>query len=440
MASFFFASLSLSGQRNKPFTNNEEPFTKKQPKSGFAWGGTPVLAFDPDLGLKYGALINLFDYGDGTVFPDYDQYAFIRLFHSTGGTSNLSLLFESETLIPDSRITFESSYIKDIALDFYGFNGLKVVYQHGFSHPDSSEYINRYFYKHQRELIRLRLDWQTNLPVSHWKMFFGLAWNRYLISDVDDEKLNKNQSLAESNSENMTLYQLYNDWGIIHDDEKSGGNLTTISLGFTYDSRNNKINCSDGTWFESYFILSPPSISSSLYLKHIATLRHYLRWSTPDAVIAFRLSSQQLLHGKLPFYALPVYHDTRQDQDGLGGAFNLRGIYRNRIAANGFLLGNIEMRKNIFSFNLFKLNWDIDLSVFTDAAYISREYKVDNTEVPGPFRNRLFNNDTQKINFSYGGGLYIIYNANNIISVNYGIAPNRQLGTSGIYIGSSFLF
>ena len=137
---------------------------------------------------------------------------------------------------------------------------------------------------------------------------------------------------------------------------------------------------------------------------------------------------------------MPIFQDTRQEQDGLGGAFNLRGIYRNRIAANGFLLGNIEMRKNILSFNFLKLNWDIDISTFADAAYITREYKIDNSKVPESFRNTLFTNDAQKVNLSYGGGLYIIYNANNIISVNYGISPNKQLGTSGLYVGSTFLF
>lgn len=440
MASILFASLSLSGQRNTPLSNNEKPFTKNQPKSGFAWGGTPVLAFDPDLGLKYGALINLFDYGDGTVFPNYNQYAFIRLFHSTGGTSNLSLLFESETLIPDSRITFESSYIKDIALDFFGFNGTKALFQEDFIKPDKAAYINRFFFKHQRELIRLRLDLQKNIALSSWKLLAGITFSNFEVNAPDHEQVNNYQTNNMAAAQYSSLYDLYRDWGIIKKEESSGGHLTTISFGLTYDSRNNKMNCSDGTWFESYFIKSLPGLSSSNYLKHIATFRHYVRWNYLDAVFAYRLSSQQLLAGRIPFYALPVYHDTRQDQDGPGGAFNLRGIDRNRIIGNGFVLGNIEMRKNILAFKLLKLNWDIDLSVFSDAVYISREFKFDISAVQSPLKYSLFNNDTQKINFSYGGGIYFIYNANNIISVNYGISPNKQLGSSGIYIGSSFLF
>lgn len=435
-----FISPVLLAQDVSLAIRDKEPLHKNQQIKRFAWGGTPVLAFDPDLGLKYGALINLFDYGDGTVFPNYNQYAFIRLFHSTGGTSNLSLLFESETLIPNSRITFESSYIKDITLDFFGFNGRNAIFQPAFIDVGSPEFGNRYFYKHHRELIRLRFDLQRNISDTNWKFFSGVTWNRFLISDVDEDSLSNSVPKNGAFTANTTLYRLYTNWGIIDDEEKNGGNISTLSLGFTYDSRNNKIKCTDGTWFESYLIYSPPSISSSFYLKHIATFRQYIRWNTIDAVLAYRLSSQQLLVGKMPFYALPQYHDTRQDQDGLGGAFNLRGIYRNRIAANGFLLGNIELRKNLFSFKLLRLNWDIDFSVFTDAAYITWKYKPDLSKVSPAFRETLFRNGPQNLNLSYGGGIYIIYNANNIISINYGISPDKQLGTSGIYIGSSFLF
>lgn len=51
-------------------------------KSGFSWGGTPILAFDADLGLRYGAAINLFDYGKKSVYPNYRQYAFIKAFRT----------------------------------------------------------------------------------------------------------------------------------------------------------------------------------------------------------------------------------------------------------------------------------------------------------------------------------------------------------------------
>ena len=41
---------------------------------------------------------------------------------------------------------------------------------------------------------------------------------------------------------------------------------------------------------------------------------------------------------------------------------------------------------------------------------------------------------------SYGGGLRIVMNENFVIAVDYGVAANKQDGTSGMYIGLNYLF
>jgi len=38
-------------------------------KSGWNVGGLPVVSFDSDLGFQYGALVNLYHYGDGSRYP-----------------------------------------------------------------------------------------------------------------------------------------------------------------------------------------------------------------------------------------------------------------------------------------------------------------------------------------------------------------------------------
>lgn len=88
-------------------------------------GGTPILAFDSDLGLKYGAAVNLFDYGD--KFPNYLQYAKLKVFQTTNGTSNLSLTYDNNLLFKKTKFIFESTYTKDVLLNFYGFNGINSV-------------------------------------------------------------------------------------------------------------------------------------------------------------------------------------------------------------------------------------------------------------------------------------------------------------------------
>ena len=40
-------------------------------KDGWNFGGLPTITFDTDLGFQYGALVNLYDYGDGSAYPNY---------------------------------------------------------------------------------------------------------------------------------------------------------------------------------------------------------------------------------------------------------------------------------------------------------------------------------------------------------------------------------
>jgi hypothetical protein len=56
-------------------------------KTGFSLGAIPAFAFDSDLGLKYGAVLNLFDYGNGDRFPDYKQHLFLRFTNTTRGSA-----------------------------------------------------------------------------------------------------------------------------------------------------------------------------------------------------------------------------------------------------------------------------------------------------------------------------------------------------------------
>lgn len=220
----------------------------------------------------------------------------------------------------------------------------------------------------------------------------------------------------------------------------NGGTLTKITLGVSYDSRNSKIKCTDGFWFDTYFVVAPPLISSSSFVRHIATFRHYMHLPLINGILAYRITSQQLVAGKTPFYALPIFYDSRQNQDGLGGIFNMRGINRNRLVAEGFFMGNLELRKTALSFHLLNLYWDVDLSLFADAAYINREYSFNTQNIPDDKILTHFGNKAQRINKSYGAGIYFIYNHNNIFAVKYGVSPNKQLGDKGIYISSTFLF
>ena len=43
---------------------------KEITKTGYNFGPLPAVAFDADKGFQLGALLNIYDFGDGTVYPN----------------------------------------------------------------------------------------------------------------------------------------------------------------------------------------------------------------------------------------------------------------------------------------------------------------------------------------------------------------------------------
>ena len=39
-------------------------------KTGYNFGPLPAIAFDADKGFQYGALVNIYNYGDGSNYPN----------------------------------------------------------------------------------------------------------------------------------------------------------------------------------------------------------------------------------------------------------------------------------------------------------------------------------------------------------------------------------
>jgi hypothetical protein len=403
-------------------------------------GGIPILAFDNDLGLRYGAVINVLDYGKPPFSSDYQQYLNIKIFNSTKGTSNLSVVFESEKILKKSIVFAEISVITDSKLDFFGFNGKKAIYNESFLNPEHSEYLNQFFYSHYRRIYRFRFDMHKKLAAHNWRVFSGLSFQNNIITDLNYKKLKPIAQLNGSDALEVSLYQYYSNWGVIGNDEQNGGKSFSLIGGISYDTRNQRINCTDGVWFENFLVGNIGLSKQYSFIKLINTLRLYQHFGKTNTILTLRASSQQKVFGQIPFYLLPVYYDTHQNQDGVGGAFNMRGVFRNRIASNGFVNVNGELRKNLFSLRFFKMHWQASISAFFDLAFITQKYKTNTNGVPDEQYGDFFTNSNQKLFATMGIGAYFIYNETNIISVNMGYSPDQQLGKTGIYIGSAFIF
>lgn len=405
----------------------------KRTNKRFTWGIIPAAAFDSDLGIKYGAVLNLFDHGSHQKSPLFDQYLYIKLTNTTKGTLNTQAVFESQSLINHATLILEASYLRDKKMDFFGFNGVNAIYHSALINPSSPGFAGKFFYAYERDLFRVRADLQSNLSHNKLRLLTGISYNRFFIKPV------KNKTTG-SKQYGTSLFENYKSWNLIRQDERNGGNINLLNLGLIYDTRNEHCFCTNGIWAEAMFIYSPGFMSDADFSKLVLTYRQHANIMNNRIIFSFRISSQQKLFGDIPFYILPTYFDSRLSQDGLGGAFNLRGAFRNRIVSNGFLTGNFETKFRISDFYLVGQHFNVSASVFYDNAFVTRLYRLNLSEVPDLEKSFFFNDFKQKIHHTFGTGLYIVFNRNNVITVNYGVPLNDQDGPGGLYIGSSLLF
>lgn len=399
----------------------------------YSFGVIPALAFDSDVGLKYGGLVNVFDHGQGSK-DRYDQHLMVRLTNTTKGSLQAQLLLESKKLLPKSNVVFEWSYLHDKRLDFFGFNGRNAVYQPAFIDPSSPGFIHQHFYKMDRKLMRIRVDIHRNLANKNWKVKTGYSFLRTRVASLTTEPPGMEQLQFN------TLFDQYLHWNVILPEQRKGGNAHFLSAGMIYDSRNDLCFCTHGIWFETFLLHKFASKDAPHYGKWIVTYRQHLPLYKEKTVVSFRFSSQQKLYGSIPFYELPFYFDSRLSQDGIGGAHTLRGAFRNRIVGDGFVLANLELKQHLFNLRLTRQHFSINTSLFMDAASITQTYPLALNHVPPNEAPDFFRNSPQKINATYGLGFYIVFNKHNVITINYGKATHPSIGGNALYIGSSLLF
>ena len=53
------------------FNSAQAQDTTKHVRTGWNFGVLPSVAFDADLGFQFGALTNIYYFGDGSTYPEY---------------------------------------------------------------------------------------------------------------------------------------------------------------------------------------------------------------------------------------------------------------------------------------------------------------------------------------------------------------------------------
>lgn len=418
--------------------------TKKDKiKTGWNFGALPAIAYDTDIGFKYGALVNFFYYGDGKQYPKYLHSIYFEWNHTTKGSGQTQFTYDSEYLIPGIRVSAEASYLTEQSLDFYGFNGYESKYNPDFEDEDHADYISRMYYNMERKLTRLKADFQGPLKGKEMRWFAGIEYNNVKTATVDIEKLNKGKDDEDLLPDTALLFDKYVDWGLIPEDQKDGGQATIVKAGLVYDTRDIEANPMKGMWTDLQLLMAPGFLGNDKgYTRLALTHRQYFTLAPEVLSFAYRLSYQTRISGEMPFYMLPFVYNTAPaiTRDGLGGAKTIRGIMRNRVVGDGFAYGNLELRWKFLRTVVFNQNVYLALSGFLDGGMVTDKYNVNYDLIPDPAEREAAKGSDEKLHLGSGAGLHIVMNQNFVIAVDYGRALDPDDGISGLYINMNFLF
>ena len=451
-------------------TTTEQPATEAQPskkeitKTGYNFGPLPAIAFDADKGFQLGAILNIYDFGDGTVYPNTRQQWFFEASFFTKGSQLYTISYDSRFLIPGVRFSSTLTFTNDKAMDFYGFNGYQSYfdYEKVDAGKDGESYIYTPMYRIDRKAMLFKADFTGNL----WnnKLFWeaGYHLNYFKQGAINREKINKNKDENEIYPDSeTTLFEQYRQWGIIKDEEADGGLSSTVRLGLLYDTRDKEGAPSRGIWAEAHAILAPKWLGTKHpYYKYSATFRHYLPIVANDKLtFAYRLNYEGSFGKDVPYYILPYITTMGQsyDRDGMGGFRTIRGIMRNRVQGLDMASYNAEFRWRFVSFPLWKQNIAFALNLFSDGTMVTKEYDMSFGRTAADFASQ---EEYQAVKADYdaymakglghdrphitvGAGLRFIMNQNFIVCFEYGKPIgqyHKQDGNGAFYMNIGYLF
>jgi outer membrane protein assembly factor BamA len=441
----------------------EETKSKEIVKTGLNFGPLPAVAFDADKGFQLGALLNIYNYGDGSTYPNPMSHWYMEASWFTKGSYQLIFWYDNKTLIPGVRWSSAVTLTSDKAMDFYGFNGYMSHYDHEMvALGKDKKNTENFIYTPKYRLNRLALLAKTDFIGNIWdnKLFWeaGYHFGYFKQGAIDREKINKNKKDYKMFPDTEpTIYEQYRRWGLISDEEANGGINSTIRAGLLFDTRDKEGAPSRGVWAEAHLMLAPKWLgTTNPYYRYSVTFRHYVPIVKNDILtFAYRINYEGTIGDNAPYYVLPYLTTVGQsfDRDGMGGYRSVRGIMRNRVQGLDVVSYNAEFRWRFVSFPLWKQNIAFGLSLFSDGTMVTRErdmtFRGDEQYRKEYDDYMAMGSDADRPHITIGAGLRFIMNQNFIVAFEYGLPVSRfssnpviknQDGKGAFYINTGYLF
>ena len=406
-------------------------------KTGWNFGPLPVLGFDSDLGFQYGACVDIFNFGDGTRYPRYFYKFNVEVSRYTRGSGVFRFYADMPYLIKDTKLFFDLTYNYSKKFEFFGFNGYEASRfdPNIAANADVEDYKSGYHFI-KRNTLRFVGSMQHKLFVPNLNWVVGLAYYNVATDSINLEAYDGQE----------TLYSNYVKAGIIKDNEKNGGNIAQLRLGLNFDNRDHNTDPSKGIYAEYTLTGSSDFIDGNGYnfLAQTFMWRHYIPIYKDKLTLAYRLGVQHKIAGEMPWYMInninmPFFQ--KMYTEGLGGVVTMRGVNRNGVLGEGFVLGNVELRWHFLDFKFINQNWQLAFSPFFDAGMIIQPFREEELKNASIEDVPLYSGEKESFHTSAGGGIKLIMNRNMILGVDVGRAlDNRDGEKFKVFVGFNYIF
>ncbi len=397
-------------------------------KSGSYFTGLPILNFDADKGLGYGARVYWHDNGENSSpLFDYTPYKYEiygQFLKTTNGWQYHVLHFDAP-YIGNSlfRLTAELLYEKNTQANYFGTtsdslgnltdtegNSYKTAQeQEDALDSEGSRYYNRYLLEKPTAEVNLAHDFFGGLV----RLTAGVNFSYTNIGTYNDTSVSgtdNNQSLLynDNQTDPITGYE--------------GGWDNGLKLAIVYDSRDFAPNPKNGNVFD---------ITAGFYGKFIGSDYTHQRYNfstrnffTPESVdfmtLAFRWV-YSIQSGDTPFYNKNTIGFADEFKFGLGGFRTLRGYQQDRFVADVKTVINFEPRFNFYDAHFWGQSLEFMAVPFVDA---------------GKVFDKVSDTDLSDYKYTLGTGLRIAWNQATVIMIDYG----QSVEGSGLYINFGHIF
>jgi hypothetical protein len=368
------------------------PPEEARKEAGFDAMGVPLLSFNSDLGVGYGAVGGGYFYGSGK--KPYAHALAVQAFFTSRGIQNHWLRYDGPQLIGRLRFEARVEWRREFFTPYFGAGN---VSEPAFNNDFSDR---RFSYDRIAPAAWVRLRHAPFGDGHPFQPYLGYAFRWNEIRPYDHSLLLQEKPLG-----------------------LEGGPAGQLTGGLIWDTRDEEGDPTRGGFEELGVRWSHAATASRYAFTGINVgSRRYFSLGTPWKLVFAQRLAADFLVGQVPFYEWTQTGGITYSE-GIGGMSSVRGIPRNRYGGNVKVFSNSELRFYPLTVPFFGQPLKLGALLFVD--------------VGRAWHPRVEDGDWNTWHTGMGAGLRVVRRSA-VLRLDYAYAPEAR--RQGIYLAFGHMF